>query len=81
VIKPEQIPDEVVKAARHAFYNATGPTISDDWRTALIAGLAAWPGAEDRTSGHYPNGVHGPGKEVKRWLQLPLTQENNNADG
>ena len=48
-------------------------------RAALTAGLAAWPKAEDRTSGHYPNGVHGPGKEVKRWLQLPLTQENSNG--
>ncbi len=69
MIKAEQIPDEVVKAARHAFYNAIGPTISDDWRTALIAGLAAWPGIEIHTDG------------AEDWIELTLMQEKNNADG
>ncbi len=68
MIKAEQIPDEVVKAARHAFYNATGPTISDDWRTALTAGLAAWPGA-----------WHVDAVDFEEKLILPLTQENNNG--
>jgi hypothetical protein len=71
VIKPEQIPDEVVKAARHAFYNATGPTISDDWRAALTAGLAAWPGG---AVCHYTI-ADMEGYE----MVLPLTQENNNG--
>lgn len=69
MIKHEQIPDEVVKAARHAFYTATGPTISDDWRAALIAGLEAWPG---RFSGNaWP--------DLAPTIVLPLTQENNNG--
>jgi hypothetical protein len=63
MIKPAQIPDEVVKAARHAFYNATGPTISDDWRTALAAGLSAWPEMECRPT-------FTPSRII-----LPLTQE------
>lgn len=66
MIKPEQIPDEVVKAARHAFYNATGPTISDDWRTALTAGLAAWPGLRMMVD-------IDTGDDAA--LKLPLTQE------
>ena len=67
MIKAEQIPDEVVKAARHAFYNATGPTISDDWRTALTAGLAAWPG--------WFSGNAWP--DLAPTIVLPLSHENN----
>lgn len=40
----KMIPPEVVEATRSGFYNATGPTNADDWRTAIAAGLAAWPG-------------------------------------
>jgi hypothetical protein len=67
MIESAQIPDEVVKAARHAFYNATGPTISDDWRTALAAGLSAWPRIEIHTDG------------TEDWIELTLMQENNNG--
>jgi hypothetical protein len=45
MIKPEQIPDEVVAAAREALYRSTGPTYDDDWRSALTAALNAWEGA------------------------------------
>ncbi len=42
MITADQIPDEVVKVAANAFYNATGPTIRDDWREAIAAALNAW---------------------------------------
>ena len=45
MLKPEQIPDEVVEAARYAFHNATGPTVADDWHVAIAAALNVWPGA------------------------------------
>jgi hypothetical protein len=39
MIKPEQIPDEVVEAAEHEACKNARPDI----RAALAAGLAAWP--------------------------------------
>ena len=63
MIKPEQIPDEVVKAAHRAFY-AEKPC---GFREALAAALAAWPG------NWYVDAVDFDAK-----LILPLTQENNN---
>jgi hypothetical protein len=40
-MKVEDVPDEWVEAARSAFFHATGPKISDDWRTALAAVIPA----------------------------------------
>ena len=57
MLKAEQIPDEVVEAARYAFHNATGPTVADDWHVAIAAALNAWPGAHTWDTGqvwHHP---------------------------
>jgi len=62
MINPEQIPDKVVEAAHRAFY-AEKPC---GFREALAAGLAAWPGIEIHTDG------------TEDWIELTLTQENNN---
>jgi hypothetical protein len=70
MIKPEQIPDEVVKAAFDAYLK--DPCIDKAFfGKAIAAGLAAWPGME-----YWPEfsdaglGEHEPGK-----VFLPLTQE------
>jgi hypothetical protein len=44
MMKPDQVSEAVAKAAWTAFYNATGPTVADDWRAAIAAALNAWPG-------------------------------------
>jgi len=41
MIKPEQIPDEVVEALIATLYGLPGLP----YRSAIAAGLAAWPGA------------------------------------
>jgi hypothetical protein len=46
MIRPEDIPPEVVEAARYAFHNATGPTVADDWHVAIAAAINAWPEAQ-----------------------------------
>jgi hypothetical protein len=49
MIKPEQIPDEVVKAAKAGYFRAAevnrnaGDVITDVWLAALAAALNAWP--------------------------------------
>ena len=48
---------------------------------ALRAGIAAWPGAEWRESGHYPNGIGGPDATVMKRIILPLLTETTNAEG
>jgi hypothetical protein len=57
VIRPNQIPDEVVEAALEAFTHASGlglfPDEDEEWREDLVNGmratiaaaLSAWPGA------------------------------------
>lgn len=64
MIKPHQIPDEVVKVAANAFYNATGPTSRDDWREAIAAAINAWPGWEGSWTGD--------GDTLRRTIILPL---------
>jgi hypothetical protein len=49
MIKPEQIPDEVAKAADAAYYDtAADPRWSDEhlMKTAIAAALNAWPNAK-----------------------------------
>jgi hypothetical protein len=42
MIRPDQIPDEVVEA----LCNHVGPVMTrDDWHSAFAAGLNAWPNA------------------------------------
>lgn len=61
MIRPEQIPDEVVEAAHRAFY-AEKPC---GFREALAAAIAAWPGVYEYK-----------GREGQS-LSLPLTQETS----
>ena len=44
MIKPEQIPDEVMLAAREAYMRGDAH-ISTNMRAAIAAALNAWPGA------------------------------------
>jgi hypothetical protein len=71
MIKAEQIPDQVIAAFDHAFLEErqSGWTLDMAYRHAFAAGLAAWPGIEIHTDG------------TEDWIELTLTQENNNADG
>jgi hypothetical protein len=48
MIKPEQIPDEVVEA----LCNHVGPVMTRaDWRAAFAAGLEAWEGGYEMDGG------------------------------
>lgn len=67
MIRADQIPDEVVEAARYAFHNATGPTVADDWYVAIAAALSAWPGVT--TTSWFENSVR------KALLNIPMPQE------
>ena len=69
MIRPEQIPDEVVEAAIYGFYNATGPKTKDDWRSAIAAAMNAWPSG---AVCHYRM-VDSEGLEMV--LPLPFPQE------
>jgi hypothetical protein len=77
MIRPEQIPDEVVEAAAmvlHAnnevFHDVSWDDLGDydqeayreEARAAIAAALNAWPGAIDCGDG---------------WIELPLPQEGN----
>ena len=63
MIKPEQIPDEVVRAINEACDSGRA------WNTrdTLAAAINAWPGIEIHTDG------------TEDWIELPLPQENNNG--
>lgn len=85
-------PEAVDEAARAMCETGNGPCkcLPDEcgsiyWKAhalaALRAGIAAWPGMHERTSGHFPNGVTGHGATVERRLILPLPTENTNAEG
>lgn len=76
------IPREAVEAAARAYVEAMLSVPQEDpIATAIRAGIAAWPGVHERTSGHYPNGVTGHGATIERRLILPLPTENANAEG
>jgi hypothetical protein len=80
MIRPEQMPDKVVEAvARYLCIedgvpledvDVTWPAYEQQARAALTVGLAAWPGAHERTDDWCTPPDHN--------LILPLTQENNN---
>ena len=63
MIKPEQIPDEVVKAFVDAYY-----TKDMTRKAAIAAAINAWPDAEIYDSNY-----------CGTFLKLPLPQENNNG--
>jgi hypothetical protein len=62
MIKPEQIPNEVVEAAayKYLFYCPRLKTHDEAIRAAIAAALNAWPGTVDCGDG---------------WIELPLLQE------
>ena len=84
MLKPEQIPDEVVEAAARAAWKlkdqrlweilkATQPNWRDEAREALAAAINAWPGAVWRESG--------VGREiVSRRIVLPLPPEKETSE-
>jgi len=43
MLKPEQVPDEVVAAAREAWLGSD-VSAQEDWRIAIAAAINAWPG-------------------------------------
>ena len=69
MLKPEQVSEAVAKAAWTAFYNATGPTVADDWRAAIAAALNAWPGIS-KVGEVY-------GLQQEWWLELPLKEASD----
>ena len=66
MLKPEQVPDKVARDAAYAFYNAVGPTVVDDWKTAIAAALNAWPGVGIEVA-----------RDESEDIILPLPQEDN----
>lgn len=68
MLKPEQVPDMVARDAAYAFYNATGPTVVDDWKSAVAAAINGWPGMDVRPT-------FAPTRVI-----LPLSQEDTNAE-
>jgi hypothetical protein len=82
MIKAEQLSDEAVEAAArkqaeldnvewHTLNDVAIKLRCDHARAALAAGLAAWPGAHERTDDWCTPPDHN--------LILPLTRENNNG--
>lgn len=66
MIKPEQVPDEVVKR----FATWQFPKCTDRLMRAMLAdALSAWPGWEGSWTGD--------GDTLRRTIILPLTQEND----
>jgi len=65
------IPDQVIARFDHAFLEErqSGWTLDMAYRHAFAAGLAAWPRMEIHTDG------------TEDWIELPLTQENNDDQG
>lgn len=74
MIKADQTPNQVIAAFDHAFLEErqSGWTLDMAYRHAFAAGLAAWPEGWTQRLLLRRN---------TRFLILPLTQENNNADG
>ncbi len=66
MIKPEQIPDQVIARFDHAFLEErqSGWTLDMAYRHAFAAALAAWPGA-----------WHVDAVDFEAKLILPLKQE------
>ena len=71
MITPDQIPDEVVEAAKAGYFLAAeanrnaGDVITDVWLAALAAALNAWPGVWECK-------YHGDGSLA---ILLPLPKE------
>lgn len=74
MIKPEQIPDEVIEEARKAWLASDDGAVND-WRKAIAAAINAWATKEHRA-------VMGEARdEVGLWypaIFLPLPREKSN---
>lgn len=68
MINPEQVPDEVVAAAREAWLRSD-VSAKEDWRASIAAALNAWPGA---AVCHY---TIGDNEGYEMVLPLPFPQE------
>ena len=78
MIKPDMIPDEVVKAASREYelyiYDAVS---ADGIRLAIAAALNAWPGLKlENLCGWVMDGPDLPYVEETASIILPLPQEN-----
>ena len=67
MIRPDQIPDEVVEAAHRAFEDTMETEFHLSWARSIAAALSAWPGVTT-TSWFQDSGF-------KAALNLPLPQE------
>jgi hypothetical protein len=67
MIKPEQIPDNVILSARRAWLTADDGAVKD-WKKAIAAAINAWPGAFQWT---FNGPLSGNG------YILPMPQEKN----
>ena len=76
MIKPEQVPDEVLNAAAKNIPEVDMEDYSQYWsetlRVAIAAALSAWPGVRK------PMRVNGLQSEC--WLELPLSQQETRDD-
>lgn len=66
MIKPEQIPDDVVRSARRAWLVADDGAVND-WRKAIAAAINAWPGAVLKIGLSWP----------ENFIDLPIQKEKN----
>ena len=71
MIRPDQIPDEVVEAANRAFEDTMGTEFHLSWARSIAAALSAWPGAQESgmTMGPYKSHIY----------VLPLPQKDGNT--
>ena len=78
MIKPEQIPDVVIEAARGEWLRSDDGAVND-WRNAIAAAINAWPGRSIVTevSAVDAFGYHHPTHPMT--LHLPLPQEKNDV--
>jgi len=84
MIPPEVVEAAAIKLAEGRLPEYSWADLDDEMRTmyredataALRAGLAAWPGMQERTSGYHPNGIGGPGEVIERRIVLPLTTQS-----
>ena len=76
MIKPEQIPDDVVRSARRAWLVADDGAVND-WRKAIAAAINAWP-KMSTTAGLSSVDAFGNHHEVHPMtIHLPLPKEKN----
>ena len=76
MIKPEQVPNEVVWKLHDKLWKHGGPSV-DEARKAIAAALSAWPGMKTETTFWSNADGAGCGRHV---LSLPLPSQED-SDG